>query len=85
MRFEAIDNLRVEWDWTYDTIRGHFAANNLFAGYSFGRTTLGIGHALLNAVDETTGHGQSTRKSRASSCSPFSKSESRAETGSTWR
>ena len=57
IRFEAINNLRVEWDLDYDTIRGDFAANNLFAGYSFGRTTMGIGHALLNAVDEraTTG------------------------------
>ena len=54
MRFEAIDNLRVQWDLDYDTIAGRIAANNLFAGYSFGRTTLGIGHALLNAVDEQT-------------------------------
>jgi LPS-assembly protein len=54
MRFEAIDNLRIEWDLDYDTIAGRIAANNLFAGYSFGRTTLGIGHALLNAPDEET-------------------------------
>jgi LPS-assembly protein len=54
MRFEAIDNLRVEWDLDYDTIAGRIAANNLFAGYSFGRATLGIGHALLNAPDEQT-------------------------------
>ncbi len=54
MRFEAIDNLRVEWDLDYDSIAGCIAANNLFAGYSFGRTTLGIGHALLNAPDEQT-------------------------------
>jgi LPS-assembly protein len=52
VRFEAIDNLRVQWDLDYDSIRGQIAANNLFAGYSFGRTTVGIGHALLNAVDE---------------------------------
>ena len=55
IRFDAIDNLRIQWDLDYDTIRGQIAANNLFAGYSFGRTTLGIGHALLNAVDETAG------------------------------
>ena len=55
VRFDAIDNLRIQWDLDYDTILGGFAANNLFAGYSFGRTTLGIGHALLNAVDETAG------------------------------
>ncbi|HEY9126443.1 MAG TPA: hypothetical protein VIM62_04910, partial [Acidobacteriaceae bacterium] len=52
MRFEAIDRLRVEWDLDYDTIAGRFSSNNLFAGYSFGNTTIGVGHALLNAVDE---------------------------------
>lgn len=57
IRFEAIDNLRVQWDLDYDSIRGQIAANNLFAGYSFGRTTVGIGHALLNAVDERASSG----------------------------
>jgi LPS-assembly protein len=57
MRFEAVDNLRVEWDMDYDTIAGEFAADNIFAGYSFGRTTLGIGHALLNALDERISTG----------------------------
>jgi len=52
LRFEAIDNLRVEWDMDYDPRLGHLGANNLYAGYSWGRTTVGIGHALLNAVDE---------------------------------
>ena len=52
MRFEAINNLRVQWDLDYDTVRGQLDSDNLFAGYSFGRTTLGIGHALLNAIDE---------------------------------
>jgi LPS-assembly protein len=52
LRFEAIDNLRVEWDLDYDSRAGHLGADNLFAGYSWGRTTIGIGHALLNAVDE---------------------------------
>jgi LPS-assembly protein len=60
LRFEAIDNLHVEWDLDYDTIRGDIAANNLFAGYSFGRTTLGIDHALLNAVDENNGSSASS-------------------------
>ena len=65
LRFEAIDNLRVQWDMDYDTLRGQIAANNLFAGYSFGETTLGIGHALLNAVDEQFGGGaQSEIKSQ---------------------
>ena len=53
VRFEAIDNLRVEWDMDYDPRAGRLGADNLFAGYSWGRTTAGIGHALLNAVDET--------------------------------
>jgi LPS-assembly protein len=66
IRFEAIDNLRVQWDLDYDTKAGRIAANNLFAGYSFGNTTLGIGHALLNAPDETSnsGSGYSTLKSQ---------------------
>ena len=53
MRFEAIDRLRVEWDLDYDTIAGRLNSNNLFAGYSFRDTTIGVGHALLNAVDES--------------------------------
>jgi LPS-assembly protein len=52
LRFEAIDNLRIEWDLDYDPKDGRLGADNLFAGYSWGRTTVGIGHALLNAVDE---------------------------------
>ncbi|MGA2350481.1 MAG: LPS assembly protein LptD [Terracidiphilus sp.] len=54
LRFEAIDNLRVEWDMDYDPKAGLLGADNLFAGYSWGRTTVGIGHALLNAVDENS-------------------------------
>jgi LPS-assembly protein len=53
LRFEAIDHLRVEWDLDYDPKAGRISADNLFAGYSWGRTTVGVGHALLNAVDET--------------------------------
>jgi LPS-assembly protein len=52
LRFEAIDNLRVEWDVDYDPKLGHFGADNLYAGYTWGRTTIGLGHQLLNAVDE---------------------------------
>jgi len=57
IRFEAIDNLRIQWDLAYDPIAGQLAADNVFAGYSFGRTTLGIGHALLNAVDDLETNG----------------------------
>ncbi len=57
IRFEAIDNLRIQWDLAYDTIAGQLAADNIFAGYSFGRTTVGIGHALLNAVDDLETNG----------------------------
>jgi len=52
MRFEAVRNLRIEWDMDYDSKAGRLNANNIFAGYSFGRTTFGLGHSLLNAVDE---------------------------------
>ena len=52
LRFEAIDNLRIEWDMDYDPRGGRLGADNLYAGYSWGRTTIGLGHALLNAVDE---------------------------------
>jgi LPS-assembly protein len=52
LRFEAVDNLRIEWDMDYDPRLGHIGADNLYAGYSWGRTTMGVGHALLNAVDE---------------------------------
>jgi LPS-assembly protein len=55
LRFDAIDNLRIQWDLDYDTKRGQLDADNIFAGYSFGRTTLGVGHALLNAVEENPG------------------------------
>jgi LPS-assembly protein len=52
LRFEAIDNLRIEWDLDYDPKAGQIGADNIFAGYSWGRTTVGFTHALLNAVDE---------------------------------
>jgi LPS-assembly protein len=52
LRFEAIDNLRIEWDIDYDPKDGRLGADNLYAGYSWGRTTVGLGHTLLNAVDE---------------------------------
>jgi LPS-assembly protein len=52
IRFEAIDNLRVQWDLDFDPKTGRLASDNLFAGYSWGRATVGLGHALLNAVDE---------------------------------
>jgi LPS-assembly protein len=53
LRFEAVRNLRVQWDLDYDPKAGRVGANNLFAGYSWGRTTVGVGHAMLNAVNET--------------------------------
>jgi LPS-assembly protein len=55
MRFEAVNNLRIEWDVDFDPKSGRLESNNLFAGYSWGNTTLGIGHAMLNAVDESNG------------------------------
>ena len=44
LRFEAIDNLRIEWDMDYDPRGGRLGADNLYAGYSWGRTTIGVGH-----------------------------------------
>lgn len=52
LRFNAIDNLRIDWDFAYDPKAGHMDSDNLFAGYSFGRTTVGLVHAQLNAPDE---------------------------------
>ncbi len=70
LRFEAIDNLRIEWDFDYDPKRGQMDADNLYAGYSWGRTTLGVGHALLNAVDENTG-GTSLSTLKSQLVKPF--------------
>ncbi len=53
LRFEAIKNLRIEWDMDYDPKAGRLDMDNVFAGYSLGNTTIGLGHSLLNAVDET--------------------------------
>ena len=55
LRFEAVRNLRLEWDMDYDPKGGRLDADNLFAGYSYGKTTVGVGHSLLNAVDERKG------------------------------
>ena len=63
LRFEAIPNLRAEWDIDYDPKLGQLNADNLYAGYSWGRTTAGIGHSLLDAIDEN-GSAASTIKSQ---------------------
>jgi LPS-assembly protein len=63
LRFEAIQNLRLEWDVDYDPKNSQIDGDNLYAGYSWGRTTLGIGHSMLNAVDES-GSTASTIKSQ---------------------
>jgi LPS-assembly protein len=55
LRFEAIDNLRIEWDLDFDPKNGRLQSDNIFAGYSWGNTTVGVGHAMLNAVDENNG------------------------------
>jgi LPS-assembly protein len=55
MRFEAIDNLRIEWDMDFDPKTGRLQSDNIFAGYSWGSTTVGLTHAMLNAVDENHG------------------------------
>ena len=63
LRFEAINNLRIQWDLDYDPKAGQFGADNLYAGYSWGRTTIGVGHEMLNAVDEN-GSAATTIKSQ---------------------
>jgi LPS-assembly protein len=63
VRFEAVNNLRVEWDLDFDPRSGRLESNNLFAGYSWGRTTVGLVHAMLNAVDEN-GSAASTIQSQ---------------------
>jgi len=78
MRFEAIDNLRIEWDMDYDPILGQLEADNLFAGYSWGRTTIGMGHSLLNAVDEH--HGTATTL-KTQQVQPFLEIGKRAHSG----
>jgi LPS-assembly protein len=64
MRFQAIDNLRIQWDFDYDPKAGQADADNLLAGYSFGKTTVGVGHAMLNAVEENPGTKSSNLKSQ---------------------
>jgi LPS-assembly protein len=68
LRFEAVDNLRIEWDMDYDTRLGHLGADNLYAGYSWGRTTVGVTHSLLNAVDE---QGSAATTIRSQQIHPF--------------
>jgi LPS-assembly protein len=63
LRFEAINNLRIQWDLDYDPKAGRVGADNIFAGYSWGRTTVGVGHAVLNAVAENAS-ADSTLKSQ---------------------
>ena len=68
MRFEAVPNLRVEWDLDYDPHAGKLTADNVFAGYSWGITTVGVGHSLLNAVDE---QGTMAAAIRSEQINPF--------------
>jgi LPS-assembly protein len=68
LRFEAVDHLRIEWDMDYDTKAGRLGSDNVYAGYSFGRTTIGIGHALLNAADE---NGSTASVIQSNQVSPF--------------
>ena len=68
VRFEAIENLRIQWDLDYDPKAGRLGADNVFAGYSRGNTTVGLGHSLLNAVDET---GSSASLIQSQQINPF--------------
>jgi LPS-assembly protein len=68
LRFEAIPNLRAEWDVDYDPKTSQLNADNLYAGYHWNRTTLGIGHSLLNAVDE---NGSTATTIKSQQIQPF--------------
>ena len=78
MRFEAIPNLRVEWDLDYDPKAGRFGADNIFAGYSWGITTIGMGHSLLNAVDQ---QGSAATLIQSQQLSPFLEIGKQTRTG----
>jgi len=54
----------------YDAKAGQLGANNLYAGYSWGRTTLGVGHALLNDV-EYNNTGTDTTSVKSQQVQPF--------------
>ena len=68
VRFNAIENLRIQWDLDYDARAGRLGADNVFAGYSWGSTTVGLGHSLLNAVDE---NGSSASLIQSQQVNPF--------------
>ena len=68
LRFEAVNNLRIEWDLDYDPKAGRLQSDNIFAGYSWDRTTVGVGHSLLNAVDE---NGSSASNIQNQQIQPF--------------
>jgi len=55
MRMEAIPNLRMEWDMDYDPRAGRLSSSNLYAGYGFGKTTVGVGHNLLRSIGSSNG------------------------------
>jgi LPS-assembly protein len=78
MRFEAIDNLRIEWDLDYDPKTGQLAADNVFAGYSWGVTTVGLGHSMLNAVGE---QGSASSLIQSQQLEPFIEIGKQARTG----
>ena len=71
MRFEAVHNLRVEWDFDYDPRAGHILASNVFTGYSWGRTTVGFGHSFLNAPDELTQTGTMVQNLQNQQLQPY--------------
>jgi LPS-assembly protein len=50
---------------------GQFNANNLFSTYTFGNTTLGIGHALLNALDEHSTNSATASVTKSQELQPF--------------
>ena len=73
MRFEAINNLRVEWDLDYDPKAGrHRHDVAIFAGYSWGRTASGVAIHFSTPSTKTAAPLRTYRTSR------FSRSSSSA-------
>ena len=78
MRFEAIQNLRLEWDLDYDPGPAGSAPTTSMPDTAGADTTVGIVRTLLNAVDEK---GSTASPSRASRSSPSWRSADQTRTG----
>ena len=67
--------------WITTPSRAGLGASNIFAGYSW-HTTIGLGHAVLNAVDE---QGNAASLLQSQQLEPFLEIGKQNRAGSTWR